>query len=137
MARRQRRGSKRKALFPESQVQKAALQWLRLFHPLARECVIKIDNEGKRTPAGHALAIELGLHKGASDLFIAWPTPNYPGLWLEVKPPGFKVTKSKLEHYESQMRFINLMRSRGYYADMGIGIDQCISIIKNYLSGLC
>lgn len=77
----------------------------------------------------------MGLHPGASDLFLAWPTNKYPGLWVEVKPPLFKVTKSNLAHYESQMEFIRLMLSQGYHADMGIGVDACIDIFKFYLKG--
>lgn len=140
-----KRRSPRSKLFPESQVQIATLEWLAAFNPRARKCIIKIDNEGKRKtiisggktiPVGNILACKMGLHPGASDLFLAWPTAKYAGLWCEVKPPLYKVTKSNLEHYESQMEFIKLMREQGFHADMGIGVDQCISIFSNYLKGL-
>ncbi len=130
--------------FPEREVQVAVLQWLQLYNPLARKCIIKIDNEGKRKtiisngksiPVGDILAVKMGLHVGASDLFLAYPTDRYPGLWVEVKPPLFKVTKSNREHFEKQMEFIILMRDRGYYADVGVGVDQCIEIFKTYLKG--
>lgn len=136
-----RSGSRR---FPEREVQVSLLQWLGLYNPLARKCIIKIDNEGKRKtiisngksiPVGDILAVKMGLHVGASDLFLAYPVAPYPGLWLEIKPPLFKVNKSNREHFEKQMEFIILMRDRGYYADMGIGIDQCMEIMKTYLKG--
>lgn len=125
---------RRSKLFPESQVQIALLQWLRAYNFEVWQSVIKIDNEGKRTPQGHILAVAMGLHVGASDLFIAWPTRRFAGLFVEIKPPGYKVTKSKLEHYHRQMNFIHKMLTRGYQAQMGIGIDQCITIVKDYLS---
>lgn len=126
---------KRKTLFPESLVQVATLDWLRIYHNEAFKCIIKIDNEGKMSAAGHILAVKMGLHVGASDLFCAYPVPKYCGLWVEVKRPGYKVTKSNIEHHERQLVFINKMRDKGYAADMGFGTDQCIAIFQNYLKG--
>lgn len=122
---------KRSSLFPESQVQKGLLEWLSLYNHEVRKRVIKIDNEGSRN---NALAVVLGLHPGASDLFIAWPTRHYAGLWLEIKRPNYKVTPSGREHYDRQVNFIKLMRESGYWADMGIGIDECMAIVENYLN---
>jgi len=124
---------KRSSLFPESQVQKGLLEWLALYNYEVRRRVIKIDNEGCRN---NILAVVLGLHPGASDLFIAWPTKLYAGLWLEIKRPNYKVTASGREHYERQCTFIQLMRDSGYWADMGIGIDQCMDIVTKYLNGV-
>lgn len=125
----------RSKLFPESLVQIALLDWLQLYNPSARKCIVRIMNEGKRTSKGHFLACRMGLHIGASDLFLAWPTLRYSGLWLEIKREKFKVTKSTLEHVNSQLHFIKLMKHMGYHADMGTGIDECIAIVKNYLQG--
>ncbi len=125
---------KRSRLFPESQVQLAVLEWLNLYNPFVRRLVIKIDNEGKRTAAGHLLAVKLGLHIGASDLFIAYPTNLYGGLWLELKREKWKPTKATKEHDKRQDDFLLLMNDNGYYARKGIGVDQSIQIIKDYLS---
>lgn len=124
---------KRSSLFPESQVQKGLLEWLSLYNYEVRKRVIKIDNEGTRN---NLLATVLGLHAGASDLFIAWPTRLYAGLWLEIKRPNYRVTPSGREHYDRQCAFIRLMRDSGYWADMGIGIEECMDIVTKYLNGV-
>jgi len=91
-------------------------------------------NEGKRTAAGHGLAVAMGLHPGASDLLLAWPNGQYAGLWLEVKPPGWKLTQSKMLHHQRQLNFIKLMKSVGYQGDVGVGFDGCVDILKRYIN---
>jgi hypothetical protein len=119
---------------PEARTQKSVLKWLHLQHPKIWEHVVKIDNEGKRSVAGHAIAISLGLHVGASDLLIAWPTSKYAGLWLEVKPDGWKPYHTKKERLIAQKNFINKMKDVGYHGDIGVGFEGCLEIINNYLN---
>lgn len=126
-------GVRRSKLFPESQVQKAGLEWLRLYNLEVRRSVIKIHNEGRRTAASTALLISLGLHPGASDLLVAWPTRKYAGLWLEVKREKWKPTTSDREHFERQLAFGELMISRGYAFEVAIGLDQFIAKVTAYL----
>ncbi len=125
--------ARRTSLYPETIVQKSFLQWLQVYHPQARKSVIKIHNEGLRTAANSNLLTALGLHAGASDLFIAWPSNGYHGLWLEIKRDGYKVTKSNEEHYLRQLQFISLMRARGYAAEFAFGVDACIKVVTDYL----
>lgn len=122
---------------PEQKTQLATIQWLNAQHPEVSKFVIKIDNEGKRTIGGHILAKKMGLHKGASDLFIAWPSKSLHGLWVELKPDLWKGVygkKAKM-HLECQMDFIEKMRSKGYGAELAIGVDNAIKIIDSYLKG--
>lgn len=132
-----RRGSvikrTRVTIGPEAKVQIALLEWLKLFHPEAREHVIKLDNEGRRSLVGLQLSIAQGLHSGASDIFLAWPTTRYAGLWLEIKKEKWKMVPSNQEHTERQLLFLNKMIKRGYHGAMGVGIDSCIDIVKSYL----
>lgn len=106
-------------------------------HPQVAEHVIKIDNEGKRTVGGHMLAKRMGLHKGASDMFIAWPTEQYSGLWLEIKPDGWKGPSGKKQklHIECQLNFIAKMNLKGYFAKMVVGVDQALAAVTSYLKG--
>jgi hypothetical protein len=122
---------------PEQKTQLAICEWLTRQYPRVSEHVIKIDNEGKRSVGGHMLARRMGLHKGASDLFIAWPTPKYYGLWIEVKPDGWKgpYGRKAKEHFESQLNFIARMNLRGYFAKMIVGVDEGIDTISSYLKG--
>lgn len=121
----------------EQKTQLAICEWLTLQHPHVSEHVIKIDNEGKRTIGGHILAKRMGLHKGASDLFIAWPTLKYYGLWLEIKPDGWRGPSGKKQklHHECQTNFIAKMNLKGYFAKMVVGVDQALDAIKLYLKG--
>jgi len=121
---------------PEQKTQLAIIEWLKKQHPEVSQYVVKIDNEGKRSVGGHMLALRMGLHKGASDLFIAWPTDKYHGLWLEIKSDvwrGAQGKKAKL-HYETQLNFIEKMKAVGFYGEIGAGVDQCIKIISDYLN---
>lgn len=118
---------------PEERTQSATLKWLHHQYPKVFQYVVKIDNEGIRSYKGHARAKSLGLHVGASDLLIAWPTTKFSGLWLEVKPDGWKPYHTKKERLANQKAFIEKMITVGYWADMGIGFDHCRDIINNYL----
>jgi hypothetical protein len=129
-----KRTVRKRKLFPESQVQCDLLKWMSLYCPSARKCVIRIMNEGKRTASGHVLAVSMGMHVGAADLMLCWPNSRYAGLFLEVKPPGYKVTPSKEMHHQRQVKFAELMRSMGYCAEFGVGLSECIRVVTEYLT---
>jgi len=120
---------------PEQKTQLAICEWLKLQHPLIAKHIVKIDNEGKRSVGMHMLSLRMGLHKGASDLFIAWPTKKYHGLWLELKPDGWKGAQGKKAtlHFDCQLEFIEKMKLVGYQGDVGVGFEKSVEIIKNYL----
>lgn len=120
---------------PEQKTQLAICDWLSLQHPQLFEQVIKIDNEGKRTIGGHMLAKRMGLHKGASDLFIAYPTKKYFGLFIEIKHDGWKGPRNNAEklRVESQLTFINKMKDKGYYGELVTGVNEGIDLISRYL----
>lgn len=75
----------------------------------------------------------MGLHVGAADYFIAYPTIKHYGCFIEVKPEGWKLTKSKQAHYDSQMAFGKKMTDKGYAFYFCIGIDELIAATENYL----
>jgi hypothetical protein len=129
-----RKLKRRSKLYPETEVQVNVLKWLALYRPAVRKCVIRIENEGKRTAAGNALALNMGMYSGAADLFIAWPNGEFAGLFLEVKPPGYKATPSKMVHHQRQLNFIMHMKSVGYHGDVGVGFDECVRILEEYLN---
>lgn len=121
---------------PENRTQKTILKYLALAHPQARSHTIKIDNEGKRSMIGHVTAKACGLHKYASDLFIAWPTLSHYGLWMEVKPDGWAGPRSRVERarVEGQLDFILKMKKVGYEGVLVAGVDEGIEALKKYLS---
>lgn len=117
----------------EESIQITLVEYIELVHPSVFQYVIKINNEGKRSKAGTYVLKKMGLHPGASDLFIAWPSYGKPGLWLEIKPDDFKINASNKEHVQRQQTFIERMRDVGYVAHMGYGFEQCRVIVDNYL----
>ena len=63
---------------------------------------------------------------GASDLFIAWPTDNHHGLWLEMKSAKGKPTKS-------QQEFLEKMQNKGYATAIAHSWDEAMAVTINYL----
>lgn len=120
-------------LLPEQQVQITLVRYIKYQYPEVAKYIVKIDNEAKLTKTGHIIRNKMGLHKGASDLFIAYPIGKYHGMWLEIKREGFKLTASNRLHTTNQINFINKMREVGYYSAMAAGFDECKMHIDNYL----
>ena len=119
---------------PEQRTQVALCSYIERKLPDVTPFVIKIDNEGIRSIAGHVLAKRMGLNKGASDLFIAWPTETYHGLFIEVKPEGYKLpnTIKVGSHIYNQIRFQTRMHEKKYCARIICGIDEGIDTIDEY-----
>lgn len=120
-------------LLPEQKVQIQLIQYLKYQFPDASKFIVKIDNEAKLTKTGHIIRNKMGLHKGASDLFLAYPVGPYHGMWLEIKRDGFEITSSNKLHTTNQINFLNKMRDVGYYAAMASGFDECRMHVDNYL----
>ena len=116
-----------KVLSKERQIQMAVIDWVRLQHPWLIDYTIYIMNERKCSAhVGHLLN-RMGRLPGASDLFFAWPTSKYYGLFLELKRPDGKLTKAQIE-------FLARMNKIGFKAIEAYDVDEAIEIIKKYLS---
>ncbi len=121
---------------PETQTQINTLIWLKMRYPDIRKTAIKITNEGARSRYTNNLFLEMGMYPGASDLLIAWPTKKYHGLFLEVKPDGFKFVPSNQKHTDKQRHFIEEMKLNGYWGEIGVGFDECTHILECYIKEL-
>lgn len=126
-----KQSQRRKTIPTESDTCRNWLKWLELQYPAVYTHVIKIANEGMTNRAN---AVSLGLHVGASDYFIAWPTLQHYGCWIEVKPDGWKLTKSKLAHHENQIEFGAKMKRKGYAFYFCVGLDDLIQCTQDYLN---
>lgn len=113
--------------FSESNEQIAAMDWLRLQHPDVAEHTMHIGNERKATYYAGYIMKRMGVLKGASDLFLAWPSRDFHGLFIEVKSRTGKPTPE-------QLKFINRMLNKGYFALVCYGADEIISTISWYLN---
>lgn len=77
---------------------------------------------------------------GYPDLFIAYPNGKHCGLFIEIKKKSnspFKKdgTLKSDDHLERQNEVLIMLHRCGYRATFGIGLDQCIEIIDNYMQG--
>ncbi len=103
-------------------------------HPILKDLYVKNDNEGKRTPAQGFQAKRMGLRPGASDLFIAYPTKSYSGLWLEVKrDKRYTPSEMATDSWIAQQVFIETMKRVGYQAQVCYGWVDGVRIITEYL----
>lgn len=112
----------------ESNEQIAAMDWLRAQHPKIAEHTLHIGNERKSTYYAGYIMKRMGVLKGASDLFMAYPVGGFHGLFVEVKSKRGKPTVE-------QKGFIERMRAVGYRAEICYGAEEVINTMKGYLGG--
>lgn len=86
--------------------------------------------------------------RGLPDLFIAKPayvenipgSPNlYYGLFIELKKDGIRLKNGnipKTDHHDEQALILARLNRVCYKAVFGVGYDECIKIIDDYLSGV-
>ena len=110
----------------ESNEQIAAMDWLRLQHPKIAEYTLHIGNERKASYYAGYIMKRMGVLKGASDLFMAWPNGGYHGLFIEIKS---KIGKPTPE----QLAFLERMKNVGYKTAVCYGADEVISTMQEYL----
>jgi hypothetical protein len=73
------------------------------------------------------------------DLAIYETNSCFHGFFLEIKAEGIKLFKKNGEEYTSdhireQAEVLKLLREQGYYAEFGIGFDDCKGKIDEYMS---
>lgn len=113
--------------YKESDEQIKAMEWLRQTHPLIALHTMHIGNERKASYYMGWLMKQMGVLKGASDLFMAWPNGGYHGLFIEVKSKTGKASPD-------QKAFLQRMKEAGYKAEICHGADQVINTMKEYLA---
>lgn len=111
----------------ESNEQIAAMDWLRAQYPAIAQYTLHIGNERKATYYAGYIMKRMGVLKGASDLFMAYPSGGYHGLFIEVKS---KIGKPSLE----QKAFIQRMSNVGYMARICYGAEEVINTMKEYIA---
>lgn len=110
----------------ESQIQSSFCDYIAKVRPDLRDCLIKIDNEGKTSWALGKRKKAEGKLKGAADLFVSYPSTIYYGLWLEFKTPKGKVSPKQRAFGIAQNR-------RGYAYKVVRSIDEAINVFERYL----
>ena len=86
-----------------------------------------IPNGAKRSIISGQIEKAMGLTKGTADLFLAVPTKQWHGFWIEMKAPG---KKPRPEQYE----FLGKARANGYKAEYYDSYESAKLAIEQYLS---
>lgn len=110
----------------ESNEQIAAMDWLRAQYPNIALHTLHIGNERKASYYAGYIMKRMGVLKGASDLFMAWPSGGFHGLFIEVKS---KIGRPSAE----QKAFLQRMKDVGYRAEICYGAEEVISTMKDYI----
>lgn len=83
--------------------------------------------------------------RGWSDMFIAYPSKGYMGLFIELKKDDTAIyvkrgpRKGQLvknEQIEIEAAFLNKMNGLGYLARFAVGYDSAIKLIDGYFGNL-
>ena len=103
------------------------MQWA-LYHPIAKNHLIHIPNEGKRSWKEGKKKKQEGIKSGVSDYFLAYPSNNKHGLWIELKR---RSKQAKLT--ENQAIWLVRMEKSGYATKVAYGWEEAKKFILEYL----
>lgn len=113
---------------PEEEEQEALMNWARLYHKVypPLKMLFHIPNGGKRNATEAARLKAQGVKAGVPDLFIAHPSGEYHGLFIEMKAGTNKPT-------DKQLQWIDDLRREGYAACVCYGWQSAATVIVGYL----
>lgn len=86
-----------------------------------------VPNGGWRHPATAAMLKAEGVKRGVPDIFLAWPSGNYHGLFIEMK----RLVGSKIS--EEQKEWASRLSAAGYLVVTCKGFDHARETIAKYL----
>jgi len=96
---------------------------------------------GLKVSIGTAIQMKsLRSSRGLPDLLLLKPNKDFYGLFIEIKTKTSDVylkdgkTLRNNEHVKEQSEILDRLSKLGYKAVYGIGYDNCINIIKEYLN---
>lgn len=85
--------------FRESKLQQSCVRWFKYAYP--KVVIFAIPNEGRRNKANASRMKAEGMLAGVADLFIAIPTGNYSGLFIELKTTSGRQMPSQRDFQEN------------------------------------
>lgn len=108
----------------ESKLQIECVRWFRLAYP--KLTLFAIPNGGRRGKIEASIMKAEGVLAGVADLFLAAPSKEYHGIFLEMKHGSGKQTGSQKE-------FQNNAEAQGYQYTVCKTFDEFKTTIENYL----
>tara|TARA_R110000744_G_scaffold103780_1_gene198876 strand:+ start:912 stop:1268 length:357 start_codon:yes stop_codon:yes gene_type:complete len=110
----------------EAQLQKAVVDYIKLQYPNIRYCA-SLGGQYQKFASQRKKAKDTGYIPGFPDLQITEPNSKFHGLFIEIK------LDKKCYPSQYQKDWIKDLNTRGYYAKVCKGFDECIDTIDIYL----
>lgn len=113
----------------ESAEQKKIVQWWHLAcrrYKLPEALLFAIPNGGYRSAITGARLKAEGVRAGIPDMFLAYPSGAFHGLFLELKVKGGRLS-------DSQKANIEKLRQQGYAVFVPYGFTEAREVIEKYL----
>lgn len=102
--------------------------WFTHEYPELADDLHHFANERKCSIQEGRILKRMGVKRGVSDLFLAFPRNGYAGLWIELKEVNGRLTKEQTE-------FLSRKCERGYRIFAAFGLEAGKEAFLNYLSG--
>lgn len=100
-----------------------------LFYGYRKYIWFHVPNGGKRNAREAARFKRMGVMAGVADIIVQEPKGGYPGLNIELKNKGGRLS-------EKQIEYLNKATERGYLCAVVYSFDACMKLIKDYLNGV-
>lgn len=118
---------KKKRNNEEYRLQSEFMRWLGYQHPKVFEVTFSIPNEGRRSWNLGSKLKRSGLKKGVPDIFIAYPSGSFHGLFIEFKSKGKKPS-------DAQDNMLSLLSEQKYQTFVVVAdLDKAIDSVNEYL----
>lgn len=121
----------------EQALQKQVCQYLKLQYP---HIIFRTDFAAGLGLTMRQAATHKSMQSGRAypDLFIAYPSRGYHGLFIELKKDGVTIYKKDgelvaSEHVREQAAVLEDLNRLGYLARFAVGFDQAMQLIDKYL----
>ena len=109
--------------YDEQEIQMMVVQYIRLKYPkILFTCAPAYAKSARQG----SLNKRMGYLKGWPDIFIAYPSNGYYGLFIE-----FKTEKGKIQPEQEKIK--NKLSDLGYKAVICRGYDEAVFVLDNYL----
>jgi hypothetical protein len=114
------------SLNPEQIEHINVINWFSYNYPSLSDDLHHFANERKCSMQQGRLLKRMGVKKGVSDFFLAFPCGGFHGLWIELKTEKGKLSPEQLD-------FLMRKRDRGYCAQVAHGSNAAKEAILSYL----
>ena len=123
---------------PEFELQKAVCRWLSFQFPKVLYLSDTVASVKLTIPQQNRNKLVQKNDFSCPDLLILEPNKDFKGLFIELKVKSIYkvdgVTLLKSEHVENQMKTINELKSKGYYACFSWSLEMTLQIISRYMA---